>query len=145
MAWLSRDPATYRAYEADPACGFTFSAAAYHELFRLIGMAQDPRIVRGMPADLPVLLISGTADPVGSMGRAAPKVARLMRSCGARDVEVNMYPDARHELLNETNRSQVMGDIASWLARKGFLPNEASSACAQVKGASSKDAEETIR
>ena len=73
-----------------------------------------------MPADMPALLISGTADPVGSMGRAAPKVADLMRACGARDVEVTMYPDARHELLNETNRTQVMADITSWLAQKGI-------------------------
>lgn len=120
LAWLSRDPATHRAYAEDPACGFTFSCAAYHELFRLIGMAQDPRIVRRMPPDLPVLLISGTADPVGSMGRAAPKVAALMRSCGARDVELKMYPGARHELLNETNRQQVMDDVANWLARKAI-------------------------
>ena len=121
LAWLSRDPATHRAYEADPACGFTFSAAAYHELFRLIGMAQDPRIVRGMPADLPVLLISGTADPVGSMGRAAPKVASFMRACGVRDVETKLYPDARHELLNEVNRIQVEDDVVGWLVRKGIL------------------------
>ncbi len=120
LAWISRDPATHRAYEADPACGFTFSAAAYHELFRLIGMAQDPKIVRGMPANMPVLLISGTADPVGSMGRATPKVADLMRACGVRDVEVTMYPGARHELLNETNRIQVMADITSWLAQKSI-------------------------
>lgn len=121
LAWISRDPAVRDAYEDDPACGFTFSAAAYHELFRLIGMAQDPRIVRGMPADLPILLISGTADPVGSMGRAAPKVAAFMRACGARDVETRLYPDARHELLNEVNRAQVEDDVVGWLTRKGIL------------------------
>ena len=121
LAWLSRDAASRDAYEADPACGFTFSLGAYHELFCLIGMAQDRAVVQNMPHNLPVLLASGTDDPVGGRGRAVPRVAALLGSCGVSDVEQRLYPGARHELVNETNRDEVVTDVISWLARKGIL------------------------
>ena len=121
LGWLTRDPAHRDAYRADPACRFVFSVGAYHELFRLIDKAQSRSTVRGMPASLPVFLISGTADPVGRMGKAVPKVAALMRSCGVQDVEEKLYPGARHELLNETNRLEVVTDVTDWLERKGIL------------------------
>lgn len=121
LAWLTRDRAAQEAYRADPASGFVFSVSAYHELFRLVGMAQDASLVAGMPADLPVLLISGSDDPVGGMGKAVPRVAALMRSCGVRDVEEKLYPGARHELVNETNRAEVIADIVAWYRRKGVI------------------------
>ena len=121
LAWLSRDAAARDAYAADPACGFMFSLGAYHELFRLIGMAQDRARVQNMPHELPVLLASGTDDPVGGRGRAVPRVAELLRSCGVTDVEQRLYPGARHELINETNRDEVLADVISWLTRKGIL------------------------
>ena len=120
LAWLSRDAAARDAYAADPACGFVFSLGAYHELFRLIGMAQDRSLVQNMPHDLPVLLASGTDDPVGGRGRAVPRVASLLADCGVTDVEQRLYPGARHELLNETNRTEVVADVTSWLERKGI-------------------------
>lgn len=121
LAWLTRDAASCDAYAADPACGFVFSVGAYHALFDLVGMAQDRARVRAMPPELPVLLASGSDDPVGGCGVAVPRVAELMRSCGVRDVEERLYPGARHELHNETNRDEVLADVLSWLARKGIL------------------------
>ena len=121
LAWLSRDPDSNEAYRRDDACGFPFTVAGYHELFRLIAIAQDRSLVSAMPHDLPVLLISGADDPVGNMGRGAPKVAELLRSCGVADVELRLYQGARHELLNETNRDEVFADIVSWLSQKGVF------------------------
>jgi alpha-beta hydrolase superfamily lysophospholipase len=34
-----------------------------------------------------------------------------------RDVEVQLYPEARHELLNETNRDEVTARILAFLDR----------------------------
>ncbi len=121
LAWLTRDDEHRQLYRDDPAAGFLFSVGAYHELFRLVGMAQERRVVGGMPSSLPVFLIAGSDDPVGSMGAAIPKVASLMRECGVRDIEQKLYPGARHEILNETNRSEVLNDIVDWLHRKGLL------------------------
>lgn len=125
LAWLTRDPVARAAYRDDPACGFMFSVSAYHELFRLVGMAQDRSLAARVPHDLPVLLLSGDRDPVGGRGTAVPKVAALMRTCGLRDVEERLYPGARHELVNETNRGEVVSDIVRWLMNKGVLEDGA--------------------
>lgn len=120
LAWLTRDAAEQQAYADDPACGYVFSVSGYHELFRLIGMAQDPGVASGMPAGLPVLLVSGQDDVVGGMGRAVPRVAAFMRSCGARDVEERLYPGGRHELLHDSMREHLVDQIVSWMGRKGI-------------------------
>ena len=115
LGWLTRDEGRRAQFAADPACGFTFSVAAYHELFRIVGRAQSAAGARGMRPDVPVLLIAGGEDPVGARGKALPKVARLMRAAGVRDVRERLYPGARHELLNETNRAEVFADVLVFL------------------------------
>ena len=115
LGWLSRDPAQREAFAKDPACGFAFSVAAYHELFSLVERCQKRDRVSYMQANVPVLLIAGSNDPVGSNGEAIPKVAALIRKCGVRDVREKIYPEARHELLNETNRDEVFADVLAWL------------------------------
>lgn len=120
IAWLSRVVEVRQDYDSDPACGFMFTVGAYHELFRLIEKSQDPSVVSGMPHDLPVLFTSGTADPVGGE-RAVASAAAFLRECGVLDVTQKLYPDARHEILNETNAGEVMDDIATWIERKAAL------------------------
>ena len=34
-----------------------------------------------------------------------------------RDEALRLYPDARHDLLHETNRDEVMQDLFNWLKR----------------------------
>lgn len=113
--WLSRDPAEVDAYVADPACGWQGGPFVGMETLR---PASDPAVVARVRADLPILLISGDRDPVAGPDAAGPGfVAERYRAAGVRDVTVLLYPDARHELLNETNREEVTGDILAFLER----------------------------
>lgn len=114
--WLSRDQRQVDQYVADPRCGGVFTLAADRVLMDTIAQANAPGCCRRTPRDLPLLLLSGEADPVGSMGRAAPALAQAYRDAGLGDVTVKLYPQARHELLNETNRADVSRDILDWLA-----------------------------
>jgi alpha-beta hydrolase superfamily lysophospholipase len=68
-----------------------------------------------VPATLPILLISGTRDPVGRNGRGPARLARTLKSSGAQDVTLVLYPEARHELVNEINRDSVTQDLIAWL------------------------------
>ncbi|MBR2834796.1 MAG: lysophospholipase [Coriobacteriales bacterium] len=115
LAWLSRDVAVREKYEKDPACGFAFSIGGNHELFRLIEMSQDPVRAKGIPTNLPVLIISGQDDPVGDMGKAPYEVEKFLRADGLSNVEVHVWPGSRHELLNETNKDEVMQTINAWI------------------------------
>ena len=62
-------------------------------------------------------LFSGAADPVGARGKAVQQLAALYRTLGLRDVTCKLYPEGRHEMLNETNRENVTRDTITWIER----------------------------
>ena len=113
--WLSRDPAEVDAYIEDPWCGFLCSSSFFHDLARGTAGAARSEVFEATPADLPVLVMSGGADPVGAHGRGPRQVADAYRRAGVRDVALRLFPDARHELLNETNRSEVTVQLLDWV------------------------------
>lgn len=79
--------------------------------------SSDPAEVANVRKDLPVLLISGDADPIAGGGALIEAVAQRYRDAGLTDVTVKLYPQARHELLNETNRDEVTADVLAFLDR----------------------------
>src|SRR3712207_8085074 len=74
--------------------------------------------VARLPEGLPVLLLAGRRDPVG--GVDAPQVTALADLLRARGppVGLHVYEDARHEVLNATNRDEVTADLLGWLAAR---------------------------
>ncbi len=114
--WLSRDEAEVDAYMADPANGWAWPPNRIHGIESLLAAA-DPERLAAVRADLPILLISGDADPIAGGGEAVRVVAQRYRDAGVRDVEVILYPEARHEVLNETNRDEVTDDVLEFLYR----------------------------
>lgn len=115
-AWLSRDEAAVQAYIQDPLCGFSFTASAYLDLLSLQYYCNTRLWYKTLPKDLPLLLISGSMDPVGNYGKGIQAIERQLRGAGIQDLTVWIYPQARHELLNELNRDEVMRDVLSWFA-----------------------------
>jgi alpha-beta hydrolase superfamily lysophospholipase len=113
--WLSRDEGEIDAVLADTLCGAGLTTQSWVDYAGGLLTLDAPRRFRRVPASLPILLISGTRDPVGRNGRGPARLARALRGSGARDVTVLLYPEARHELLNETNRDRVTQDIIAWL------------------------------
>jgi alpha-beta hydrolase superfamily lysophospholipase len=112
--WLSRDESEVDAYVADEACGF---AAPKLTGIATVAQAADPERLAGIRADLPILLVSGTDDPLAGGGAAVELVAQRYRDAGVRDVQAILYPGARHELLNETNRDEVTAEVLAFLDR----------------------------
>lgn len=116
--WLSRDEKEVDRYIADPLCGFLFTARGYYDMFSgLLALSRMERL-KALPPDLPVYFMSGDQDPVGAQGKGVETVAQQFRDAGVRDVTVRLYPNARHELLNETNRDEVTRDLIAWLDKK---------------------------
>lgn len=112
--WLSRDEERVADYITDPLCGFTFTTKGFGDLFSAIARANRRETFRQTP-DLPLLLISGDKDPVGAYGKGVRQVAENYRRAGLHHVECKLYPGARHEVLNETNREQVYQDVLRFL------------------------------
>lgn len=112
--WLSRDPAEVQKYVDDAWCGFPFSNGLTLELGRgAVEMIQRENQAR-IPKDLPVLLVSGELDPVGA-NDGVRALAQRYQELGIQDVQVILYPQGRHEMLNETNRDEVQRDVTRWL------------------------------
>ncbi len=118
--WLSRDPAEVDAYVADPLSGdeVPLTVAYAAAVFALAVRAATPEAVAQLPDGLPVLLLSGELDPVG--GKDAVQVTALAQLFTERGlpVEQHIYPDARHEVFNETNRDEVTADLIAWLGAR---------------------------
>lgn len=115
--WLSRDEARVDGYVADPRCGFGLDVPSSRGMFLAARRAADPAALAKIRADLPLYLAVGEADPVhGSLALLTPLVDRY-RAAGLSDVIVKVYPRARHELFNETNRDEVYTDLVSWISR----------------------------
>jgi alpha-beta hydrolase superfamily lysophospholipase len=113
--WLSRDPDEVDKYVADPSCGFDTSVQGWIDLFGgLLRIGSSAR-QRRLPSTLPVYLLSGTADPVGDMGKGPTRLQQQYQAAGIKRVKLNLYPTARHELVNETNRDQVTDELIAWL------------------------------
>ncbi|MCE1178292.1 MAG: alpha/beta hydrolase [Micrococcales bacterium] len=114
--WLSRDTAEVDGYIADELCGQVSSSRLFADM--LDGtqrIAKDENVAR-VRKDLPILLISGDADPVGGKGGEGVKgVLAQYQKAGVEDVSMWLYPGARHELFNETNRDEVVDDLIGWL------------------------------
>ena len=68
-----------------------------------------------MPKELPVFFVAGEMDPVGDFGKGVLKVVSMFKNIGMKNVKVKLYPDDRHEILNETDRGQVYMDLYQWL------------------------------
>ncbi len=115
--WLSRDETIVDAYIADPYCGFGIDPEATKLMFLGARRVADPAAVAAMPPGLPVYIAVGEADPVnGGLALLAPLTDRYA-AAGLTDVTVRVYPGARHEILNETNKDAVLGELISWIDR----------------------------
>jgi alpha-beta hydrolase superfamily lysophospholipase len=117
--WLSRDTSVVDDYIADPYCGGIFSAGFYVDLIQGVMAVNSPAHFAAAAPHLPLLLFSGTMDPVGGGdGSGVRQVADAYRQAGMADVELHLYPEGRHEMLNEINRQEVVDDLLAWLQRR---------------------------
>jgi alpha-beta hydrolase superfamily lysophospholipase len=115
--WLSRDPSEVDEYIADPWCGFGVDMGGLRDMAADAARMADPEALREIRSDFPLLMISGLADPLAGGGVMVDLVAQRYRDAGLGRVTTRWYEDARHELLNETNRDEVTSDVVAWLDR----------------------------
>ncbi|MFD9550854.1 alpha/beta hydrolase [Nocardia salmonicida] len=113
--WISRDEAQVDAYNADPWCGFAIDDT---NMGLLAANAQtrlsNPNTVR---TDLPIYVMVGEKDPLNNKLRLSDLLVQRYRDAGLNDLTYQVYPDARHEVLNETNRDEVEADLLAWITR----------------------------
>jgi alpha-beta hydrolase superfamily lysophospholipase len=115
--WLSRDPTEVAKYVHDPLCGKPFGNELTRDFFRGLSHMRAPEVEARIPRDVPLHIISGDQDPVGDNTKSVMALIERYRALGLTKVTYKFYPQARHELLNETNRDEVQNDLLDWLRK----------------------------
>jgi len=113
--WLSRDEQQVDHYVQDPYCGFSCSTQLWTDLLGGLNRLYRGQSLSRIQQDLPIFMLGGDRDPVGEHGKALPKLSTAYRKVGQKDVTLKLYAQGRHEMLNEINRQDVIGDILQWL------------------------------
>lgn len=114
-AWLSRNKENVEAYCKEKLCNFTFTLNGYYNLFYSIYTLSFRNYLEKMPKELPVFFVAGEDDPVGQFGKGVTKVYKEFLDIGMKQVTCKLYPQDRHEILNEVDRDIVYEDIYQWI------------------------------
>lgn len=114
--WLTKDEKIVDAYIADKMCGFTFTVNGFQTLFELIGRLYKKENLEKMPKELPVIFLAGKEDPVGEYAKGVRRACQSFRDIGMKNVQMKLYENDRHEILNETDRQTVYEDIHLWIS-----------------------------
>jgi alpha-beta hydrolase superfamily lysophospholipase len=115
--WLSRDAAEVDKYIDDPRCGFEVTAQLWVDLLDALPGLADPANLALVPKSLPVLVVSGSDDPIHGKLRGLQRLVDDYAKAGLRDVTLRSWPGARHEVVNEVNRDEIVADLLDWLDR----------------------------
>ena len=113
-SWMSRDPQVLISALGDPKMNYEFSLNAFEALLRTVEEVVDPRRAARMPKDLPILILSGEEDPVGDNGKGVRRFAAMLKKIRMNNISCTLYPENRHELINDLDKDRVMEDIRNW-------------------------------
>ncbi len=113
--WVTSDDVIRAAYENDPLCNFIFTVNGYYHMFRGMSAMNAQEKAGVIPKEVPVFFVAGDKDPVGNNGKGVQNVFNRYKSLGVKDVEIKLYPEDRHEILNELDKDVVYQDIFNWL------------------------------
>ena len=113
--WITRNERIVDDFIADERCGFIFSHSAFRDMFTGLYFITNSENIQNGPTYMPIYLLSGLEDPVGSKGRQVKKAYQAYKHAGYENVSIKLYPDMRHEILNELGNKDVYQDIVDWL------------------------------
>ena len=115
--WITTDREVINKYAADKYCNFKFTVSAMHDLVKLNQLANRPAWFKNMRKDLPVMLISGSEDPVGAYGKGVTRVYDKLKSADVKDITLKLYDGCRHEIHNDSCKEDVIKDILEFIEK----------------------------
>ena len=113
--WLTKDEKIVEWYSNEPKCSFIFTLNGFYNLFSVLDDVCDKNNIAKVRKDLPVLFMAGQDDPVGNFGKGVKKTYDTFKEVGIKDVSIKLYPNDRHEILNETDKDIVYEDLYSFI------------------------------
>jgi alpha-beta hydrolase superfamily lysophospholipase len=114
--WLSRDNAEVDAFIEDPLCFPSLKPESMASFLDAFPRLANPREIRKVRDDLPIYIFSGSDDPVGQRLQGVRLLIDRYRGAGFTSVTHDFYSGARHEMLHEINRRDVITNLLVWLS-----------------------------
>ncbi|MBO7121953.1 MAG: alpha/beta hydrolase [Treponema sp.] len=115
FSWLSKNDFNVQMYEADQWCGVVPTAEFFCEIVRGLHQVHKPEAMKSVPQKLPVYMIYGSEDPVGSYGKTIKKLIQAYKANGMTDVTEKIWQGDRHEIFNELDGEEVIDDMLKWI------------------------------
>lgn len=112
--WLSTERSNVTKYINDPKCGYLFTLSGYRDLMKVLGEVSKKDWAGKIRNDLPILVISGSEDPVGSFSKGPKEVFERLTASGKEKVELKLVEGKRHEILNEDNKAETYDFLLGW-------------------------------
>jgi predicted alpha/beta-fold hydrolase len=116
-SWLSVNPKNRKRFEQDELCGIPFTHNAFYTLFSIYKKATARNWASSISKSFPFLFVSGQNDPIGDFGKGVMYTVDNLKADGFQNVDVKIYPDMRHEILNESIREEVLQEIHNWILK----------------------------
>lgn len=116
-SWLSLNPANRNAFSKDELCGIPFTNNAFYALFSIYKKATAINWAQTIPKSFPFLFVSGQNDPIGDFGKGVTKTVENLNLDVFKNVDMKIYHEMRHEILNEEIRENVLNDIHQWILK----------------------------
>lgn len=114
LDWLSYNEENVKKYMDDPYCGHPNTCGFYHEFLKGMATLYKKDNLNKISKDEHLLLLVGSEDPVGGK-KGGTKLYQMYKDLGVKDVTLKIYPEMRHEILNELKRDDVVNDIVEFL------------------------------
>ncbi len=116
--WLTKDENIVKKYVADGRCGFIFTCSAYKDLGVGLKYIRKKKNIKKMDKSLPVLFVAGDKDPVGNNGKGVMQVYGMFKKVGMSDVDICLFENDRHEILNEMDKENVYKKCLDFITNK---------------------------
>ena len=113
-AWLSYNQENYKKYDQDKLCGYHCSNGFYLEFMKGLASLNKKEKIKKISKNLPILIICGKDDPVGNYSKGPKALNDLYLKQGLNS-KLIIYPEMKHEILNEINHQVVYDDILEFL------------------------------
>jgi alpha-beta hydrolase superfamily lysophospholipase len=114
-SWLSKNVEDVKNYYSNPLNNYMFSLNGYRVLLDCTGYDNKKENIDKINKDLPILFISGKDDPVGNLGNGVEMAYEKFLNSGINNIEIKLFENDRHEILNETDREDVYNYILNYL------------------------------
>lgn len=114
-SWINSDPVIVKEFKEDKKTGFIFTTNGFFNLFTLLKDTYSRKNWQVNNPDLKILFIAGEADPVIVNKSAWLNSMTFLREIGYNNIDYLLYPNDRHEVLNEVNREEVYKDLLKFL------------------------------